>query len=396
MLKEHLASNGFLWGPEHNPYGVSGFMNYGPMGKRLKLNIESQFRTVFQDEGFDEIETPILYPTRAWEASGHLEKFGGEMFHTQTPSGQQLTGRSEIATTIYPLFRKLLEYYQGNLPFKIYQTGIVLPNDRQTEWQTRTRQYTGHEGHVFFETKQADIGMTIDYLQHLSFQLMTRAGIRSDSLVSREKNGDDKPFYATKAYGLYVSSDSDQELELLGIQYRSSRDFERHSDATGAPLKTKNGYPEVFEISFSSDRPFLTTLKQSFKETDGRVTLQLPEYLAPIPAMIFPLSNEGGVQNNAAEINDLLSKQGINIPVLSSGSIGQRYRRADGVGVPYVLTFDQQGVSDGTFTVRDRDTQRQARVNRGDVVNVLLETKQDSSQLGFARKLYQRGIVKQA
>jgi len=37
-------------------------MSYPPRGKRLKSNIESEFRKIFQKEGFEEIETPVLFP----------------------------------------------------------------------------------------------------------------------------------------------------------------------------------------------------------------------------------------------------------------------------------------------------------------------------------------------
>lgn len=391
MLKEHLITHGFLWGPETNPYGVSGFMVYPPAGKKLKSNIENEFRKVFQEEGFEEIETPVLYPKKAWEASGHLQKFGQEMFHTQTSNGLELVGRSEMATTIYPLFRELLKYYKGKMPFKVCQMGIVLPNDRQTEWETRTRQYTSHEGHIFFETNQIKVEETVEYLRNLSYELMKKAGINSVNLSFRQKC-DNKPFYATKAYGLYTPSNK-HELELLGIQYRSSTDFEKHSKMTKFPLKVKGEYPEVFEISFSTDRPFLTLLEQSFKKIGDRTVLQLPDYLAPIPLMIFPLTQEKNIQSCALEIKDVFAEQGVDIPMLPKGTIGNRYKRADAIGVPYVLTFDQQSITDKTFTIRDRDTQSQVRIDINDITNALADTKKNSIAM-FPKRLYQLGLAK--
>lgn len=391
MMKEHLVTNGFLWGPEHSPYGVSGFMTYPPIGKRLKSNIESEFRKVFQKEGFEEIETPVLYPKKAWEASGHLQRFDKEMFHTETSDGQTLIGRSEMATTIYPLFRRLLEYYKGRLPFKIYQMGIVLPNDRQTEWQTRTRQYTAHEGHIFFETQQVNIESTIAYLEGLSYELMERGGIHRESLSFREKETDERPFYATKAFGLYTKTANDKELELLGIQYRSSWDFERHSKVTGVPLKVNDNYPEVFEISFSTDRPFLVTLEQALKKIGRRVVLQLPDHLAPIPAMIFPLKNTQDLYQKAAGLSDLLRQTGLEIPVLEHGSIRQRYKRADALGVPYVFTVDEPGLSNNSLTLRARDTRVQVRIGDGDIAVMMSSFKTEASIVNLVKKLFELG-----
>lgn len=391
MLKEHLVSNGFLWGPEHNPYGVAGFMTYGPMGKALKTNMEQQFRDVFIDEGFDEIETPVLYPRKAWEASGHLQKFGDEMFQTQTSDGQELMGRGELATTMYPLFRKLLEYYKGNLPFRVFQSGIVLPNDRQTEWQTRTRQYTGHEGHIFMEMGNADVYNTIDYLQHLSYVLMQSAGISKKSMEFREKLNNDKPFYAQRAFGLYVSNEDGKEIELLGVQYRSSYDFKRHSLTTGTKLKAKGEYPEVFEISFSSDRPFYIALGQALGKIGERTVLQLPERLAPIQAVIFPLKKTPDLSNISLCLNDLLKEYGVRAPIVSAGSIGRRYEKADGIGVPYVFTVDEGGLKDGAVTIRERDSQTQIRISLDKIRNILENTSRIIPTYALMGKLYKAG-----
>jgi glycyl-tRNA synthetase len=45
-----------------------------------------------------------------------------------------------------------------------------------------------------------------------------------------------------------------------------------------------------------------------------------------------------------------------------SGAIGRRYRRQDEVGTPFCITIDGQSTTDGTVTVRDRDTLEQDRV----------------------------------
>jgi len=391
MLKEHLVANGFLWGPEHSPYGVAGFMTYPPMGKILKSNIEGEFRKVFQKEGFDEIETSVLYPKTAWEASGHLQRFGEEMFSTQTSDGRELMGRPEMATTIYSLFRKLSEYYKGKLPFKVYQTGIVLPNDRQTEWQVRTRQYTAHEGHIFFETHQVNVEQTIAYLENLSYELMEKGGISREKLSFREKEQNEVPFYATKAFGLYAKTAKDKELELLGIQYRSSWDFERHSKATGYALDIGGSYPEVFEISFSTDRPFLVVLEHSLQKIEGRTVLQLPEHLAPIPAMIFPLKHTQELYQRAGNLAGLLYKTGLEVPVLRDGSIGQRYKKADALGVPYVFTIDETGLKDDSFTLRSRDTRVQVRITNADIADLLSDYKRGGGILDLARKLFELG-----
>ena len=55
-LTAYLKEKGFVYGPEPEIYGgISGFYSYGPLGKRLKNNIEGVIRKHFNSQGFYEI-----------------------------------------------------------------------------------------------------------------------------------------------------------------------------------------------------------------------------------------------------------------------------------------------------------------------------------------------------
>jgi len=45
-----------------------------------------------------------------------------------------------------------------------------------------------------------------------------------------------------------------------------------------------------------------------------------------------------------------------------SGSIGRRYARSDEIGIPFAVTVDHQTLSDGSVTIRFRDTREQRRI----------------------------------
>ncbi len=56
--------------------GVSGFYDYGPIGSRIKKNIEQLIRDYYLiDEECFEVECPILSPEAVWIASGHVQNF---------------------------------------------------------------------------------------------------------------------------------------------------------------------------------------------------------------------------------------------------------------------------------------------------------------------------------
>ena len=67
---------GFFW-PSYEIYGgVSGFINWGPLGSVMKRKIEDKFRDIFiRRLGLYEIETPIISPEIVFKASGHLQSF---------------------------------------------------------------------------------------------------------------------------------------------------------------------------------------------------------------------------------------------------------------------------------------------------------------------------------
>lgn len=56
--------------------GLSGFYDYGPVGKRIKENIENSIREHYIiGEGCFEVECPVVSPDSIWIASGHVKNF---------------------------------------------------------------------------------------------------------------------------------------------------------------------------------------------------------------------------------------------------------------------------------------------------------------------------------
>src|SRR3989338_1952799 len=56
--------------------GLSGFYDYGPVGSRIKNNIENLIREHYLiDESCFEVQCPTLSPEDVWIASGHVKNF---------------------------------------------------------------------------------------------------------------------------------------------------------------------------------------------------------------------------------------------------------------------------------------------------------------------------------
>jgi len=84
IVSEIARRRGFFW-PSYEIYGgVSGFITFGPLGSILKRRIEDKFRDFFiRPLGIQEIESPVIMPSKVLEASGHVEHFKEPMVECQ-------------------------------------------------------------------------------------------------------------------------------------------------------------------------------------------------------------------------------------------------------------------------------------------------------------------------
>jgi glycyl-tRNA synthetase len=75
-INELARRRGFFWQSYEIYGGTGGFVTYGPLGARLKQNIEAKLREIFVKKlGIFEIESAVITPGKVFEASGHVENF---------------------------------------------------------------------------------------------------------------------------------------------------------------------------------------------------------------------------------------------------------------------------------------------------------------------------------
>jgi glycyl-tRNA synthetase len=161
------------------------------------------------------------------------------------------------------------------------------------------------------------------------------------------------------------------ELDAEGKpKYRGSGKDLRYFDD-----QTKERYlPHVIEPSAGADRATLAFLCEAYHEDTApdengvpaaRVLMRFHPRLAPVKAAVFPLVKKDGMPEIAREIYAAL-KPHFNVFYDEKGAVGRRYRRQDEIGTPFCITVDGQTLSDGTVTIRDRDTLQQWRVHKND------------------------------
>ncbi len=129
--------------------------------------------------------------------------------------------------------------------------------------------------------------------------------------------------------------------------------------------------PHVIEPSYGLDRILYSVLDHAYRKKDDYITLGLKGLVAPIKVGVFPLMAKDGLDAIAGEVFDSVSAAGLEAYYDDSGSIGRRYARMDEIGTPCCVTVDYDTKSDGTVTVRDRDSAEQVRIQKSLVANAV-------------------------
>src|SRR5262249_58505678 len=87
---------------------------------------------------------------------------------------------------------------------------------------------------------------------------------------------------------------------------------------------------------------------------------------------IYPLVKKDGMPERARAIHEAL-RDSFRCLYDESATVGKRYARGDEVGTAFGVTIDSQTATDGTVTVRDRDTTAQERVPAKELASYLAE-----------------------
>jgi glycyl-tRNA synthetase len=166
--------------------------------------------------------------------------------------------------------------------------------------------------------------------------------------------------------------------ELEGIANRTDYDLEEARRSTRAPRSTtsilttqKRFVPYVIEPAAGATRGLLVYLIDAYSR-EKRSTVRRASCckfhprLAPIKVAVLPLVKKEGMPEIARDLVNAFLKRGINAKYDEQHAIGKRYRRHDEIGTPWCLTVDgREPWTDGTVTLRDRDTMQQRRISSG-------------------------------
>ena len=299
--------------------------------------------------------------------------------------------RPETAQGIYVNFNNVKDSSRQRLPFGIAQIGKAFRNEINTKnFLFRTREFEQMEMQYFINPSEDQ--KHYEYWREERFNWFVKYGMNPDRLKLHMH--DKLAHYARAAV------DIEYEFpfgwgEIEGIHNRTDFDLKRHTEFSGKKIEyfddqTKERFtPFVIETSAGASRSFFAFLCNAYDEEevtkqndDGttsselRTVLRFHPALAPIKVAVFPLVNRDGMQDIAHNINDHLRTKFKSF-YDDSGAVGRRYRRQDECGTPFCLTVDSETIYDNTVTVRERDSMKQERIHKDNLLE-FIRTKLDS------------------
>ena len=274
--------------------------------------------------------------------------------------------RPETAQGIFVDFLNVQRSMRLKVPFGIGQVGKSFRNEitpgnfifrvrefEQMELEFFCKPGTELEWHAYYK----------DYCKNFLLQL----GIHEDKLRLRDHSKEELSFYSN------ATTDIEYKFpfgygELWGIASRTDYDLSQHQKYSKQSMEyldpeTNEKYiPYVIEPSVGVGRIVLTVLCDAYEEEtleDGstREVMHFHPFLAPYKVAVLPLVKKYHGEK-AWEVYRKLSKSFMTT-YDETGNIGKRYRRQDVIGTPFCITVDDHTASDGTVTIRDRDTMEQ-------------------------------------
>lgn len=293
--------------------------------------------------------------------------------------------RPETAQGIYVNFNNVKESSRQKLPFGIAQLGKAFRNEINTKnFLFRTREFEQMEMQFFINPSEDE--KWFEYWRDERVKWFEKYGMKKEKLN----------LHVHEKLAHYAKAAVDIEFEfpfgfgeIEGIHNRTDYDLRRHSEYSGKKLEyfddqTKERFtPYVIETSAGASRSFFAFLCNAYDEeevpkenSDGskssevRTVLHLHPALAPVKAAIFPLVNRDGMQDIAHNITEDL-RTGFKVFYDDSGAVGRRYRRQDECGTPFCVTVDSETLSNGSVTIRERDSMEQVRINKDKISDYL-------------------------
>lgn len=294
--------------------------------------------------------------------------------------------RPETAQGIFLNYKNVLDSSRVKMPFGIAQIGKAFRNEvNPRNFIFRSREFEQMELEWFCHPDDAKKWRDFWFEERQKF--WKSIGLTSENIQMRDHDSDELSHYAKEGLG---TADIEYRFpftypgfgELEGIAHRCDFDLTQHQEHSRTKLEyldpernNEKYIPHVIEPASGLTRGVLALICEAYTSDETRpsgVYLNFHPKMAPKKAAILPLMAKGDHPVLAEKLYlELREEFAVDLDIKQN--IGKRYARQDEIGTPYCFTIDDETVSDGTVTVRERNTMAQERIALDKVADYLRE-----------------------
>ncbi|TCT10471.1 threonine--tRNA ligase [Paralcaligenes ureilyticus] len=350
-----------------------GLIFWHPKGWALWQQVEQYMRTVYQDNGYQEVKAPQILDLSLWKKTGHWDNYAENMFTTE--SENRVYGLKPMNCPGHvQIFNAGLRSYR-ELPIRYGEFGQCHRNEPSgsLHGMMRVRGFTQDDGHIFCTEEQlqdecaayttllqkvyADFGFT-DILYKVATRPDKRIGSdevwdKAEHALMESLSRTNCQFEVSPGEGAFYGPKVEYTLkDAIGRQWQCGTiqvDFSM-PQRLGAEYVDAN---DQRRAPVMLHRAILGSLERFIGMLIENYTGAMPPWLAPEQAVVCCISDPSA--EYADEIARSLKKQGFRVSSdLRGEKITRKIREHSMQKVPYILVVGEKERAASTVAVRSR------------------------------------------
>lgn len=358
----------------HTQEEAPGMVFWHPNGWQIWQTIEQYIRDVQNANGYQEIKTPQLVDMSLWEASGHADKFGDDMFSVNTDNRLYAIKPMNCPCHVQVYNQGLKSYRE--LPLRLAEFGSCHRNEPSGTLQgtMRVRGFVQDDAHIFCAEDQVheEVITFIDILTEVYRDFGFDEIIIKLSTRPEQRVGSDEVWDKSEATLAHALDSKGLEYDILpgeGAFYGPKIEFSL-KDCLGrvwqcGTMQVDFSMPGRLDAQFVAENGSRQTpvmlhraMLGSFERFIGILIEQyageMPPWLAPVQAVVMNITDsQGDYTQNAV---NSLNKKGFRVESdLRNEKIGFKIREHTLQKVPYLLVVGDREVENDQVAVRARN-----------------------------------------
>jgi threonyl-tRNA synthetase len=370
-----------------------GAVFWHPRGWALFRNLIDYMREQLEIGGYREVNTPEIVSRSLWEASGHWDAFGDNMFTTETVDGRQYAIKPMNCPGHIQVFKQGITSYR-DLPLRLAEFGKCHRYEPSgaLHGMMRVRAFTQDDAHIFCTTEQItseSIGVCnqlLDIYRTFGFDdVRIKFADRPDVRVGDDAIWDQAEAALLKALETskldYTHNPGEgafygPKLEFV-LRDAIGRDWQCGTLQVDLNMPGRLGATYVGEdgekhTPVMLHRAIFGSLERFIGILIEHHAGHLPLWLAPLQVKVLTITSEA--DDYALEVATELRKAGITADVdLRNEKISYKVREHSVAKVPALIAVGQREVEERTIALRRLGSKKQQVLKLEDAVLALSE-----------------------